>query len=129
MSQSTTLLLRETMLDEIQQYRQLIADYLQQHPEPKCRALLLQLEQRPISYWPELLDPWMTPDLKKTATRLEALQAAISLIDMGLYGLCSDCECRIPTDLLQQDPTRQRCLHCELQYQHQQAHKMNLQRS
>ena len=125
MSQSTTLQLRALMLDEIQQHRQVIAEYLQQHPEPQCRDLLLHLEQRPLTYWPELLDPWMTPELKKTTARLEALQAAISLIDMGLYGLCSDCECRIPTKLLQQDPTRQRCLQCEIHFQHQQAHKMN----
>jgi hypothetical protein len=104
------------MLEEIQQHRQLISHYLQQHPQPQCSALLLQLEQRPLSYWPELLHPWMTPELKKISARLEALQAAISLIDMGLYGLCSDCECRIESELLTADPTRQRCRRCEQQF-------------
>ncbi len=116
MSQSTTLLLREKMLDEIQQKRLLISQYLQQHPQPEHSAVQLQLELRPISYWPELLQPLMTPELKQITTRLEALQASISLIDMGLYGLCSDCECRIEHQLQKIDPTRQRCRSCEQLY-------------
>jgi len=123
MSQSTTLRLRARMLDEIQQYRHLISQYLQQHPQPQCSELLLQLEQKPIGYWPELLHPWMTPELKQISTRLEALQAAISLIDMGLYGLCSDCESRIEAELLSADPTRQRCRRCEQQFQEKLLHR------
>jgi len=116
-------MLRTNMLDEIQQHRQLISQYLHQHPQPQCSALLLQLEQRPLSYWPELLQPWMTPQLKQISSRLEALQAAISLIDMGLYGLCSDCECRIESDLLTADPTRQRCRQCEQHYLEKMPHR------
>ncbi len=123
MSQSTTLMLRANMLDEIQQHRQLISQYLQQHPLPQSSALLLQLEQRPLGYWPELLHPWMTPELKQISARLEALQAAISLIDMGLYGLCSDCECRIEPELLTADPTRQRCRRCEQHYLEKMQHR------
>ncbi|RVU40508.1 hypothetical protein EOE67_05510 [Rheinheimera riviphila] len=100
------------MLEEIQQLRLQIVQYIQQDHPAEFGTLSLKLKQDPLSHWPELLQPWLTPQLKHKAMRLEALLAAISLIDMGLYGLCCDCEHRIEKALLLHDPARQRCQHC-----------------
>lgn len=104
--------LRAQMLEEIQRLRQQIYLYVQQEHQPEFGNLTLKLDQSPLSHWPELLQLWFTPELKLKAARLEALLAAMSLMDMGLYGLCCDCEQRIERELLIQDPARQRCQRC-----------------
>jgi RNA polymerase-binding transcription factor DksA len=99
MPKAMTTMLRAQMLEEIQQLRLQIVQYIQQEHQPEFGNL-------------ELLQQWLTPELKNKAMRLEALLAAISLMDMGLYGLCCDCEQRIERELLLRDPARQRCQHC-----------------
>jgi DnaK suppressor protein len=112
MPKRITPMLRAQMLEEIEQLRQQIYQYIQQDHQPEFGNRTLKLDQSPLSHWPELLQLWLTPELKIKASRLEALLAAVSLMDMGLYGLCCDCEHRIERELLLQDPARQRCHHC-----------------
>ena len=114
MPKAITPMLRAQMLEEIQQLRQQIYQYVQQDHQPEFGNLMLKLDQSPLSHWPELLQLWLTPELKNKASRLEALLAAVSLMDMGLYGLCCDCEHRIERELLLKDPARQRCQHCSM---------------
>jgi DnaK suppressor protein len=104
--------IRAQMLQEIEQLRHQIYQYIQQNHLPEFGNLTQKLDQNPVSHWPELLQNWLTPELKIKVGRLEALQAAISLMDMGLYGLCSDCEQRIEQELLIANPAQQRCQHC-----------------
>ncbi|WP_445778027.1 TraR/DksA C4-type zinc finger protein [Shewanella sp.] len=49
-------------------------------------------------------------------TQLMKLDAASCQLDLGLYGLCSDCELDIELDRLQRDPTEQRCGSCQQKY-------------
>ncbi|ALZ74501.1 hypothetical protein ATY27_01155 [Rheinheimera sp. F8] len=107
--------LRGQLQQELQQLRQDIFAYLQRDHAGEFDHLLLQLEHQALSHWPELLQHWLTPELEQKTRRLELVQAALSQMDMGLYGLCSDCEARIERELLQQDPARQRCARCERQ--------------
>lgn len=116
MPQSLTPVLRAQLLEEVQQQRAAIYQYLQQGQQAQYSDLLLKLETHPLSHWPELLNQWLTPELEAKTRRLEAIQAALSQMDMGLYGLCCDCDSRIERHLLQQDPARQRCAHCEQKY-------------
>ncbi len=108
--------LRGQLQQELQQLRQDIFSYLQRDHAGEFDHLLLQLEHQALSHWPELLQHWLTPELEQKTRRLELVQAALSQMDMGLYGLCSDCEARIERELLQQDPARQRCARCERQH-------------
>lgn len=117
MPQSLTPVLRAQLLEEIQQQRAAIYQYLRQGQQAEYSNLLLKLETHPLSHWPELLNHWLTPELEVKTRRLEAIQAALSQMDMGLYGLCCDCDSRIERHLLKQDPARQRCAHCEQSYQ------------
>lgn len=48
--------------------------------------------------------------------QLIQLDAAWCQLEMGLYGLCSDCEAQINFTLLQQNPLRQRCQACQKKY-------------
>ena len=121
MPQSITPMLRAQLLDEIQQLRLAIFQYLQHDHQAEYKNLLLKLESHPLSHWPELLNQWLTPELEIKTRRLEAIQAALSQMDMGLYGLCCDCDSRIERHLLLQDPARQRCAHCEKRHQDNKA--------
>ena len=113
MPKSAIIALRAQLLDEVHTVRTAIMTLLQQTPHSGHTGLLLQLEQHAISHWPELLYSFLTPELDQLSHRLEALQAALSQMDMGMYGLCCDCDSKIEADLLRQDPARQRCARCE----------------
>jgi len=58
--------------------------------------------------------------------RLMRLDAAVCQLDLGLYGLCSDCESEIEVSRLQQDPTEQRCSVCASRYQQEHRHELRL---
>ena len=113
MPQSITPILRAQLLEELQLLRSEIFSYLQIDHSDEYGKLRVQLEHQPLSHWPELLRSWLTPELENRSRRLELVQAALSQMDMGLYGLCSDCESRIERELLMADPARQRCAACE----------------
>ncbi len=126
MPQSITPVLRAQLLEELQLLRSDIFSYLQIDHTDEYGKLRSQLEHQPLSHWPELLRHWLTPELEQKSRRLELVQAALSQMDMGLYGLCSDCESRIERELLMKDPARQRCAACEKIHgeQKQPAHRI-----
>ena len=49
-------------------------------------------------------------------TRLLHIEAALCQMELGLYGLCSDCEEPLSGAALDQDPALQRCPSCERRY-------------
>ena len=60
-------------------------------------------DQNTLSGWPQLL-----PFIKQ----LKKVDAALCQQQLGLYGLCSDCEVELSREQLYQDPCRQRCSLC-----------------
>lgn len=51
--------------------------------------------------------------------QIQSIDAALQGIELGLYGLCSDCEVEIEVEELFKCPTKQRCTACEIKYQQQ----------
>ena len=51
--------------------------------------------------------------IEDCCAELKRVDAALCQLDLGLYGICSDCEESIEPELLQADPCRQRCSRCE----------------
>ncbi|WP_372872456.1 TraR/DksA family transcriptional regulator [Shewanella sp.] len=58
--------------------------------------------------------------------QLTRLDAALCQLDLGLYGLCADCEAEIEADRLAEDPTVQRCRACDEHYRHEHRHELRL---
>lgn len=56
--------------------------------------------------------------------RLMRLDAALCQLEIGLYGVCSDCESQIEPERLARDPLEQRCEHCS--DLHEQEHRQEL---
>lgn len=57
--------------------------------------------------------------LSQYKTQIKSIDAALQGMDLGLYGLCSDCEIELVIDDLFKCPTKQRCDVCETKYQKQ----------
>lgn len=53
------------------------------------------------------------PRLESFITELRRIDAALCQLDLGLYGICSDCEEPIEEERLEEDPCIQRCQCCE----------------
>ncbi|WP_432452775.1 MULTISPECIES: TraR/DksA family transcriptional regulator [unclassified Agarivorans] len=51
-------------------------------------------------------------ELNNQLKQLKRVDAALCQIDLGLYGLCSDCEEVIEQERLDNDPSTQRCQCC-----------------
>lgn len=117
--------LRDRLQQELFLVRQDILLYLQRAPANEFRSLIAELEDRALSHWPEMLRSCLTPELDAKNRRLEQLQAALSQMDMGLYGLCCDCDARIERELLTADPARQRCQRCEAKRVEARHHPMH----
>ncbi|MEC4725661.1 TraR/DksA C4-type zinc finger protein [Shewanella sp. D64] len=58
--------------------------------------------------------------------RLTQLDAAFCQLDIGLYGLCSDCENEIEPERLAKDLLEQRCTSCADKYEHQHRQELRL---
>lgn len=58
--------------------------------------------------------------------RMMRLDAAYCQLELGLYGLCSDCETEIEAMRLSQDPTEQRCVSCEAKFNRQHRQELRL---
>ncbi|MCM2679829.1 TraR/DksA family transcriptional regulator [Echinimonas agarilytica] len=57
--------------------------------------------------------------VSKFRKTLQAIDASLCQIEIGLYGFCADCEQAIEAELLKRDPTTQRCKRCNsLHHQH-----------
>ncbi|WP_153009441.1 TraR/DksA C4-type zinc finger protein [Shewanella frigidimarina] len=59
-------------------------------------------------------------------TKLMKLDAAYCQLELGLYGLCSDCEMDIEPPRLIADPTEQRCTDCEQKFRREHRHELRL---
>lgn len=66
--------------------------------------------------WPENLALFQHPENKPLVERFRSLEAALCQIQLGLFGVCSDCEAPIELERLDSDPTEQRCAACEARY-------------
>lgn len=62
-----------------------------------------------VDYACTLTDPRIEPLLSE----LRRIDAALCQYDIGLYGICSDCEEEIEPERLDADPCVQRCGKCE----------------
>lgn len=64
--------------------------------------------------------------LSQYKAQIKSIDAALQGMDLGLYGLCSDCEIELDITELYLSPTKQRCDACESKYQQQnvKGHKL-----
>lgn len=74
--------------------------------------LRLMLLTQPQSLWPELLEGKSSGILKQKQQRLEQVLAALGQFQMGLFGLCAQCDSPISPEALNHDPATLLCDLC-----------------
>ncbi|MFP2767966.1 transcriptional regulator, TraR/DksA family protein [Oceanisphaera sp. KMM 10153] len=79
-------------------------------------ALAAQLQQVPADEWVDHPPLTAWPQLQPQINALKQVDAALCQWQLGLYGLCSDCEAELTREQLWLDPCRQRCDVCEQKY-------------
>lgn len=78
--------------------------------------LARQLNDLPADEWADQAMLAMWPQLQGHIKQLKQVDAALCQQQLGLYGICSDCETELSRELLYQDPCRQRCSLCHSKY-------------
>lgn len=107
------LLIRQKLEEEQSVLRQHIVQCLHTHSDLNTKIVLQQLTESDEQSWPELLATIYSEPLQQLRSRLERVEAALSQIQIGQYGSCSDCEKIISSETLLMDPTEQRCAECK----------------
>ncbi|WP_417761105.1 TraR/DksA C4-type zinc finger protein [Shewanella sp.] len=102
----------------------------------KLSAIETELRQELTAIATELTDLPLNDIVEQLATsplcrqsiyqRFVRLDAAICQLELGLYGLCSDCEAIIEPARLQADPTEQRCSLCDEHFRHEHRQELRL---
>ncbi|PSJ47970.1 transcriptional regulator, TraR/DksA family protein [Zobellella endophytica] len=78
--------------------------------------LAAELHRLPPDEWADVAALAAYPQLHTHLKALRQVDAALCQWQLGLYGLCSDCEAELTPEQLWQDPCRQRCAPCEEKY-------------
>ncbi|AQS36845.1 transcriptional regulator, TraR/DksA family [Shewanella psychrophila] len=58
--------------------------------------------------------------------QITQIDAALCQLDIGLYGLCSDCENEIEVERLDINPVEQRCALCSESHEHEHRQELRL---
>ncbi|TCI01545.1 hypothetical protein EZV61_17680 [Corallincola luteus] len=69
-----------------------------------------------IDHWIDFLYQCNDDASFQIRRKLEGIAAAQQQIELGLYGICSDCESPITLERLLQEPSQQRCGICEAKF-------------
>ncbi|MGO2088014.1 MAG: transcriptional regulator, TraR/DksA family protein [Oceanisphaera sp.] len=104
--------LAERLLFEATQRRQAFLQALYALDKPSA----LLFEQLAADEWADHPGLAAWPQLLPQIEQLKQIDAALCQQQLGLYGLCSDCEVEIPREQLYQDPCRQRCSVCHAKH-------------
>lgn len=90
--------------------------FLKQSNLASHQKLALKLVDSCKNKWVEILWPQMSEEIKPIVKSLDRVEASLSQIELGLFGLCADCEVEIDKTILFRNPSHQRCDACHQRY-------------
>lgn len=92
---------------------------LQKSPDPKIEMAIEELQNMPRADFVDYICSLNSSNLGAFQTQLRRIDAALCQYEIGLFGICSDCEEPIEKTRLDIDPCVQRCSTCEEKHQAQ----------
>lgn len=107
------------LLDSVIQLRADISDILQNSTHSGHHLVAGQLQKLCNDKLLDLLLKIELPLIAHKTDKIKNIDAALNNIEIGMFGLCSDCEEPIESERLNKNPTIQRCLSCENDYNKQ----------
>jgi DnaK suppressor protein len=61
--------------------------------------------------------------IDRQVTEIRQIEAALRRADLGIYGVCRDCDGEIGYERLQSQPVAERCVACQKQFERSYAHE------
>jgi len=61
--------------------------------------------------------------IDRQVNEIRQIEAALRRVDMGIYGVCRDCDGDIGYERLQRQPVAERCVVCQQQFERSYAHE------
>ncbi|CAJ1785600.1 TraR/DksA family transcriptional regulator [Aeromonas jandaei] len=113
MTQAQLTVWRNRLLSDWAQVRETLIGQLKACRRDEWAEKLDHCEQDQLVELTSRLD---LPKVEQSVAHLKRIDAALCQMDLGLYGLCSDCEEPLAIESLELDPTLQRCPRCEARY-------------
>lgn len=96
--------------------RQDIINILNESEHKEHHLTAIELEKASPDELVETLNKIEIYSISEKTLTLKSIDAALNNIEIGMYGLCADCEAEIEINQLVLHPTIQRCPVCENKY-------------
>ncbi len=90
--------------------------FLRQTPLVSHKELAEKLKQKDKNSWIDLLHGVTIEEIRPIIKSLDKVEASLSQMEMGLYGVCAECEKPIANEILFRNPSHQRCDSCHQEY-------------
>ena len=114
------------LLDSLEKLRQDMADILMRSTHTGHNSAAKQLQKISSDELPDLAIKFEIPCISHKIIAMKSIDAALNNMQIGMYGLCADCEEEIAIEQLNIDATSQRCLDCDNKYQKQKYNNYKL---
>ncbi len=114
------------LLSSLEELRLGMTDILMRSSHTSHNLAAKQLQKISADDLLELALKIEMPSISHKISAMRNIDAALNNIQIGMYGLCADCEEEIDTKRLNSDATTQRCLNCENRYQKQKYNNYKL---
>ncbi|RJG42229.1 TraR/DksA family transcriptional regulator [Motilimonas pumila] len=111
LSQAELALYQSRLEDELTSCKQSLIKILKH--APVTPHWLAQIATMSSSALVDALEPIALNEIGQPLQHLKQIDAALCQMDMGLFGICSDCEEMIEADILAAQVTAQRCQKCQ----------------
>lgn len=105
-----------SLIQSLQEEQTRLLSTLQQMQPQRCPP------NNDVLLWLQYAQQSGSKTLLTLAQRLERVDAALCSFNLGLYGLCADCEEPIEPAILASDPAEPRCAHCRIEDHYHHSH-------
>jgi|GEM_PF-3366735 len=114
------------LLLSLEKLRNDVSDILLRSSHAGHKLAAKQLKKLSNDQLVELTSKLDISSLAHKTNEMKSIDASLNDIDLGLYGICSDCEAEIVIEKLQENVTTKRCDICEKKYQKQKYNQFKL---
>ncbi|WP_415230911.1 TraR/DksA family transcriptional regulator [Psychromonas sp.] len=114
------------LLSSLEKLRNDVSDMLLSSSHVGHKLAAKQLQKLSNDQLVELTSKLDISSLAHKTNEIKSIDASLNDIELGLYGICSDCEAEIAIQRLETDVTAKRCVICEKKYQKQKYNQYKL---
>lgn len=119
LTEQQLLQVQQMLLTQLQSVKEKVKARLRISSKPYLNEMVDKVDEMNADMLIENLVHAESHSINRYKAEIKSIDAALQGIELGLFGLCSDCETELDLDKLLEEPTIQRCPVCEKKYQQQ----------